>query len=114
MAVFGPFIRPRLRHLQDTVTIKSVAETRNDDGSLTFTASGTDTRKARIVSRGGDEYEVTDSRKAIGEIEIVFRYYSGLTNKHRIVFGSTTYEIVAIDNWLQRNQWHRVACKESS
>ena len=107
-----PAFPPAKSELRHTITFKVVTETRNDDGSITETPAGTATRKARILSESANEVETEDSRMGIGEVEMVFRYYSSLTSKTQITFSGRTFNVIAVDNWRQRNQWHIVRCKE--
>ena len=49
--------------------------------------------------------EASDAMKLENQVthQIRIRYRSGITTKHRIIFGSRTFSIVSIKNWEERN-----------
>lgn len=107
-----PFRPPSMSELRYTVTIKLQTVTRSDKGSWSEAPSGTDTRVAKIEWMSGEEITNAEHQQAIATRKITMRHYSGLTTKHYLLFGSRRFDILAIDNVEERNEWHILKCKE--
>ncbi len=103
---------PAMSELRHTITFKAVTATPTDDGGITHTPAGTDTRKARILSESANEIETEDSRSGIATLVLTFRYYASLTSQTQIIFDGRTFDVISVDNWGQRDLWHVVKVKE--
>lgn len=65
-----------------------------------------------ILSQGAREFY--QAQKKYAEVTKVFqiRYYSGLTTKHRIQYGTRIFDILGIDNVDEANEQYLISAKE--
>jgi head-tail adaptor len=70
-------------------------------------------RHCDIMQLMGREVERAKQIHADAEYQIRMRFFEGLTTKHRLLFGSRTFEILNINNVMERNIEHILLCKES-
>ena len=99
----------RLRHL---LTVQSASHAQDDMNEDIETWSDAGTTYGDIQPGDGRKY--VKGEQNVHEIshEITIRYYSGLTQAHRLKFGSRVFNIVRVLNIGERNIKTMVLCKE--
>jgi len=104
----------RIGELRHRVTIQSATETQDSYGQAVLSFSTLATRWASIEQLSGREF--FDASKVAAEVthRVRIRYMTGITPKMRVVYGSRTFEIVAITNPEERNIALDLLCKEAS
>jgi len=65
---------------------------------------------ASIVAKSGTEAEKGEQVKATTDYEITIRHYDGLTSAHRIVKGTTVYNILSVVP-DERGVWQVCTCR---
>lgn len=90
--------RVRAGDLRSRVTIQQPTETQDAFGEPDVTWSTYATRWARIDYAGGREFLGADALRTERRAVITMHYTSGITEKMRIVHGSTTFDIVSVAN----------------
>ena len=103
-----PATRPQLDR---RASILTPTTTRDADGGPVETFAATATRWCRRDEAGGREIRVAGQLRAETSALFTFRYFAGLTVKHRILCEGRTWDIVAI-NEGGRRQWLRVQTRE--
>lgn len=86
----------RLGRMRHRLAIQSATETPNAYGEPVKAWSTVATRWGRVEPMLGNERYT--AQQVVGELshKITMRYYSGLTPKHRLVFGSRVFHIESI------------------
>ena len=93
----------QLRH---TVTIKAEAVTENPDGTWTNVAVGSDNWRAKIEWMRGEEFQDANKQTRIATRKMTMRYYAGLTAGHQLVFDGRTFDILSVEDFEERREWH--------
>ncbi len=82
-------------------------------GQATETWSKVATVMAKIKTLSGRELEYAKQLIATASHEVTIRHRSGVTNKHRIVFGSKTFNIDHVNDMAEKpNRWLILTCSE--
>lgn len=95
------------------MAIQSASEARDAGGKVTYTWSTLHTVRAGFLSHAGREFVQAQQIRADMTHLVELRWYSGLTTKHRLLFGTRELNILAIDNRFERDQRMLVLCKEA-
>ena len=107
-------MRPRLRpgDLRHSVVIQVKSTTQDSFGGMPDTWTDVITVRAKISPMKGREY--MNARVANSETthRVKMRYYSGLTAKHRLLFGSRYLYPESIVNVDELNVVHELMCTE--
>lgn len=108
-----PYIRPR--KLDKRVRIELKTTTRGTSGGKRETWALVATVWAGISHRAGREQRATGvggGEVSVGDSEIEMRYRAGVAAEtHRIVHGSTVYDITHVDNVNEENDYLKLTCK---
>lgn len=101
----------KLRH---RVTIQSASETQPDSNMGQPVESWSDfaTVWAHVEPLHGRERMVAQERTAELDTRITIRYLSGVLAKMRVIYGSHTYDILAVINLDERDREMQLMCKE--
>lgn len=101
----------QLRH---KVIIQSLTETQNTYGEPIKTWATFATRRAAIKTVSGSEK--MSSKQLNSEAKIIFtlRYLSGVTTKMRVSYDSRIFDIIAIDNGIERQKATLLECIEQT
>lgn len=99
--------------LDDRITIQTLTQT-NTEGSLSETYATLATVWARIISVKGAEALQAAQIRASRVIRVQIRYRSDVTVKHRVVWGTETYNITDIDRSYRRSGWLFMTCEVAS
>ena len=93
----------RAGSLRHRITIQEQTETVDAIGG--YSASWSDYHECWAAVWPIKSVETSDAMKLENQIthQIRIRYVSGITTKHRIIFGSRTFQIVSARNWEERN-----------
>jgi len=100
-----------LRHM---VTIQKTTQTQNARGGTVDTWSTFATRRASINPVKGTEKNANSTVRGDTTHVVVLRYLAGVTTKHRIQFGTRTFEILAALNPGERNRQLNLECREEN
>ena len=91
MAIFGKFISAG--DLRETVLIQQLTEARSGTGAVILTPSTIFTLRAKVTPVRGMEAAQLATADARSDIRVIVRYQSGITVKHRLVWGGRDYDI---------------------
>lgn len=95
------------------VTIEALALTDEPDGTTSEEWNG-ENRHAHIEPLQGRELFEAQQMKGEATHRITMRWYDGLTPKHRIKFGTRTFNIVSVRNIDEANRMTVAVCKEAT
>lgn len=98
--------------LRNRVEIQAVTETVDSYGQPVKTWATVDKRWAAIEDSTGREFERAKQFAADMTHLVRMRFYDGLTQQHRIKFGSRIFGIESVNDMDQRNREHVLSCKE--
>lgn len=98
--------------LTKKITIQVNTPVKQLDGSKKETWTTLKTVWAKIITEGGKEFFT--AQKLNAEVNAVFqiRYFSGLTVKHRILYGTRVFDVLYINNVGERNEEYLISAKE--
>lgn len=102
----------RLRH---TVIIQALTDGFDAEGGLTQSWATLVTRRAAVEPLRGREYFAAQQNTAQVSMRIRLRYDTALaavTPKHRVAFGSRTFDIESVINVEERNVEIQLMCVE--
>lgn len=102
----------RAGRLRQRVTLVSVADVRAADGTVSQSETDLDTVWAEIAPIRGQEFFAAQTVQSNVSVKITIRYYTGLSTKHRIRFGTRMYDIRDVINWQERNVFIELMCTE--
>jgi SPP1 family predicted phage head-tail adaptor len=96
------------------VDLQSVAFTQNSlkENIPAYTTEATVWAQLRPLS--GRESFIAQQVNADVTHEIIIRYYSGLTPKHRILFGTRQFDIISVLNKDERNEYQVITASEAT
>lgn len=97
----------RTGSLNVRVALQSATEARDAFGGVTLSWATFATRWASIETTGGGETDVADSAHSGADHTVRIRYDSAVAAtvpRNRVVYGSRTFEIVAVDHVDQRRR----------
>jgi SPP1 family predicted phage head-tail adaptor len=66
---------------------------------------------AQVIESGGNESIIADTPTVTRDLFFTIRYYSGITEKMRIIYNSTNYNITHIEEIDRRNYLKLTASK---
>ena len=98
--------------LNKRISLTALSETTNSFGEQTGSYASYATVWAAIEPLSGRELEHAQQISAEITHKITVRYNSSVTSKHRITYGSRTFEIEAVLNPDERNEQLVLMCKE--
>lgn len=98
--------------LDKRITIEDLSLVANDSGGQVETWSTFATVWASLKPKLVKEVNFAQRIEPRVDHEIVIRYRSGLTTKMRVKFGSRYFEIKAIVNEEERNEWIKILATE--
>lgn len=99
----------KLRH---RITVQSRAVVSSNDGGWSPAFSTDEVRWARVQPISGAEGFRADQNDATAGFKITMRYFDGLTTKHKISWGSRTFEITAVEHIEEIDHWTVVHAQE--
>ena len=102
----------RIGQLRHKVAIQAATETRSASGDVIKTWATASTVWAAIWPLSGKEFYAARQIHADATTKIRMRPYSGLTTKHRLLFGSRTFDILHIANMDERGAQLDLICTE--
>jgi len=100
----------KLRH---RVTIQQRSTSLGTRGQASTTWTDVKTVWGSVRRLSGRELELAKRLYADATFAIVLRYRAGLTEEHRLKFGSRYFGIGAVDNDEERNRELRLLCAEA-
>jgi SPP1 family predicted phage head-tail adaptor len=83
-------------------------------GGLSTTYATSSTVWASIEPLSGRELFVAQQAQSDVDMKVTIRYYSGLTTRYRVKFGSRYFGIQSIINTNEKNEEMILMCKEVS
>ena len=84
--------------LRHKVEVQAPTETLDDHGGVTITWAKLADRRASIEPLTERELSYAAQQQSRATVRIRMRYVSGITSKHRILFGTTVYNIDGVTN----------------
>ena len=87
--------------LRHRVALQSPAESRAPDGGVSLTWTTYATRWASIAPITAREFREQDATQSSVTHRIILRHLAGVLARHRVVFGSRTFEIEAAPRNIQ-------------
>ena len=99
--------------LRHRVAIQEETAARGSTGEVTRTWATIARRWAAVQPVRARELMAANELRADVTHRVVLRYYSGLTNRHRFLFGSRILEIVEVIDPLERHEQHECLCREA-
>lgn len=69
---------------------------------------------ARVEPLSGRELEWAQQQHAQAAIRVTMRYRAGLDPTYRVLFGTRTFEVLAVLNPDERNEQLELACRETT
>lgn len=87
--------------LDQRITLQSYTASQNDTGEEVNTYSTLATVWAQVRYASGDERIMADREVAVADCIFKIRYRSTVTEKTRILFGTTTYDILHIADRIE-------------
>jgi SPP1 family predicted phage head-tail adaptor len=103
---------PQAQELRHRITVQSMTDTQDTDGSVSETASTFRTAWARIVPLKGSEDYVAQGIAASVVYEMWIRYIPNVTPKMRVLWGERTFEVDSVRNYDSLNKWLILTCEE--
>lgn len=100
--------------LDKRVEIHAPSKTTLDTGETEFTYALTATRYGAINPISGQEFISSDRQLSEVTHRVTLRHFSGLTNEHRLKYGSRTFEVIFIRDPETRGELMEILCKESN
>jgi SPP1 family predicted phage head-tail adaptor len=98
--------------LRHRVAVQARASGTGTRGEPTGSWSTVGGRWAEIINLSGSELEKARQLQADASVRVRFRFYSGLTTRHRLLFGSRVFQIGHIDDVDQLGVEHILTCSE--
>ena len=98
--------------LRHRVQIQSLAGTANELGERNDTWVTVASRWASLEPGTGSESETAGQLKASSSTTMTIRYYSGLTTRHRVKFGSRIFGITGIQVDSEVKRFQKLTCTE--
>lgn len=98
--------------LKKRIVIEQLALAANDSGGQTETWSTFSTVWASITPKIVKEVNFAQRIEPRVDHDIVIRYLANLTTKMRVKFGTRYFEIKAIINVDENNEWHKLLASE--
>lgn len=103
---------PPLSEIQHQITIQEITYTPDGSGGQTPTWTALATVWASLKPKIVKEVVFGQKLESRVEHEIFFRYLAGVSTDDRIIFGSRTFQIKAVINIEERNEWLKVVSEE--
>lgn len=97
---------------QKRLAIQTKQTVRDDMGGFSHTWVTDKTVWASIVPASGKELLSGEQVHAEVTHKITIRFYSGLTTKNRLLYGSRVFDINFIKNIDERDRYMEMLCKE--
>ena len=101
----------RLRHIITIQAKTSVVDTGGGDVP-TWAAITNGERPADVRPVSGTERNDASQLQHVVSHKITTRYVSGVTTKHRVLFGSRIFDIIDVINWGERSRDLSLMCLE--
>ncbi|MBQ7798295.1 MAG: phage head closure protein [Clostridia bacterium] len=98
--------------LRHRVSILEFVEVRDEYGGVEGTWQEVAKRWCKIDQIGGSETQDNQQVKAVVSTKITMRYMEGLSEKNRIKYKNSIYEITSVVNVLTGNHTMILDCKE--
>jgi SPP1 family predicted phage head-tail adaptor len=99
----------RYRH---QVTLQRVTETQSDTGAVTETWNPLATVRADIMPLDGTERFLAQAVTPVKTLNVAIRYYAGLTEKDRVLYGTRSLNILHILDVEERHREMVLLCEE--
>ncbi len=112
MANPNALVRPNAGTFEHMVDVEVNTPTNADDGTVRDSWASVGTRWASIEPLGGTEVLMAQQLNSVADHIIRFWHLSGITRKHRITFGSRTFNIVSVKNVAEQDIVDEVLVKE--
>jgi SPP1 family predicted phage head-tail adaptor len=100
--------------MRNRLNIQTVTNTRSDNGGFTQTWATAATRWGRIEPMQGKEGERAAQTHTFATHKVTMRWYDGLTNTMRLLFGTRAFGIIESLNIEERNRVHVLLVKEEA
>ena len=96
---------PRLRSgsLRQRIEVQSASEVKDSVGGVDFSWSTDNTRWGSIQQLTADERKAHGQLEGSNTVKIVLRYYAGLTISQRLKYGTRIFNIVSLQNEMERD-----------
>jgi len=107
---------PLAARLREKVIIQSYTDTIDASGGPTITWSNFITRYAAIVPLNGTEYFTAQQLNVDINVRIRLRYdtlSATISSKHRVLWGTRTYDILTVINRKELNKEIILMCQEN-
>lgn len=98
--------------MRHPVTIQEVVETTNAIGEVAETWTTLSEVWASIEPISGREFQVVQQIAAETTHKVSIRYLEGVTPKHRVLFGSRVFDILAVRNVEEVGRVMDLLCRE--
>ena len=102
----------RAGRLKHRVSIQTQSTTLDSYGEATGSWTTDDTVWAAVEPVNGSEKDIGEGMASVVSHRVILRYFSGLTSKSRLLFGSRVLGIESIINHEERNEYMKLLCKE--
>lgn len=102
----------RAGRLKHRVSIQTQSTTLDNYGEATGSWTTDDTVWAAVEPVNGSEKDIGEGMASVVSHRVILRYFSGLTSKSRLLFGSRVLGIESIINHEERNEYMKLLCKE--
>lgn len=99
----------RLRH---QIVIETPSESQSSTGEVTETWATFATVKAEVMTQTANESLKSDQILGIQYTIFRLRYLANITNKMRVTFDGSTFDIESVTNLFARNREVNLYCKE--
>jgi SPP1 family predicted phage head-tail adaptor len=99
-------LRHSVRIQQRAVLSPSV----NNIGEAEYTWTDFHVTRARIAMMKGAERVQSEAEEAAADVEVTIRYFPGVAESMRVLFGSVVYDIRNVINVEERNREMRLQC----
>ena len=103
---------PRIGKLRSQVTLQTNTQTRDAGGGYADSWAGTATLWARIEPLSGRERLAAQQIEDTVTHRVTIRYRSGVSAQQRIAFGVRVFNIRAVLDVDERNEWLELLCEE--
>jgi SPP1 family predicted phage head-tail adaptor len=104
MAILAKGIDPgKLRH---DATVKAPGITVNDDGTWDNVPTGSDMVPIKFEWMSGEEFQDSNRQTRTANRRVIMRHYDGLTPGHQLIYDGRTFDILSVEDFEERRDWH--------
>lgn len=103
---------PRIGRLRHLITVQEAVETTNSVGEVAETWTELDQVWAAIEPISGREFQAVQQIAAETTHKVTIRFLEGVTAKHRVLFGSRVFDILAVRDVEELGRFMDLLCRE--